>query len=646
MQLKKDQRGYRCSFGDGVLVQILTEGRDFRGLGDVRLRRRKLRSAELPILPHVSTPDGYEVVRLELEDVEKTSDCVTLSLTPYVARTGRMEWVSADGQDRWNIGPWAGKPERDRGGLLRISLRPVERTVGGIAFTGFAYDYRFRSRRYSIYRVHDRATWELGGRATGNSFWMQSPFTKPRVDIQNKDAAFSTAWRRSNVEVQQFLPLFSVLQGFTFQFDPERLLITAFERPFHCRSLFQKEPGQNVIVHWHQLCDSLSTCLEFPALQVLCADQTGDQIARADQYCAVRQDLQRQYREQTGVVPPATVVGGWVRCGEDAALRDLRRAVDELARGGCERVYLPGLLRYSRPDQAQAVLDRAGQIIQHAHRRGMEVGASLSECSDCRLPGEGLERSAPGELLADAMRRDEGWQALLEHLRRVRRELEVDALYAEPALAGSAGDFDWALDGEAPPTEPANGGRIVSLHHRRFELTAALQRLGFKCVLAGAGALGVPVQGLRGEPPHGEEFMLRDQLAKFPYQQIARAGRGAYEAYFRGCANRAGYAVVYDAGQRNEAHPWDERFIAVNKAFHAVREYMEQSSLLPQDHGILWTGPDPDVEVLWTFKEWEHPVAEDVQVFDVMSSTCVKPQDKQFTARPLRAYLLQRTDKA
>ena len=47
--------------------------------------------------------------------------------------------------------------------------------------------------------------------------------------------------------------------------------------------------------------------------------------------------------------------------------------------------------------------------------------------------------------------------------------------------------------------------------------------------------------------------MLSDQLARFPYQKIARAGLSAYEAYFRGCANRAGYAVVYDAGRQTRS---------------------------------------------------------------------------------------------
>ncbi len=138
--------------------------------------------------------------------------------------------------------------------------------------------------------------------------------------------------------------------------------------------------------------------------------------------------------------------------------------------------------------------------------------------------------------------------------------------------------------------------------------------------------------------------MLRDQLARFPYQDIAQAGLDALEAYFRGCAHRAGYAVVCDARRREGSLPWwDERFAAVNRAFHAVREYMEQSSLLPQDNGILWRGPDPDVEVLWTFRETRHPLAPDVEVFDVMESRRVKPQDGAFAARPLRAYLLQRT---
>jgi len=644
MQLKNDQRGLKVNFANGICVQILKDGKDFRGLGNVTLRRRKLRSAELPILPLVTTPDGYEVSRLELEDIDQSDDCLTLSLTPYLVRTGRMEWVSADGQDRWNIGPWAGKPERDRGGLLRIALRPVARTIGGVAFTGFSYDYKFRSRKYSIYRIQDRATWELGGRATGNSFWMQSPFSPPRADVQNKGGAFSTAWRSANAQVQQFLPLFTVLQGFTFQFDPQHLLVTAFEQPFHCRSLFEKEPGQNTIVHWHQLCDTLGGCLEFPPLQVLCAEGNATAAQRADQYCAVRHELQKQYRERMGILPAPTVLGGWMRCPQDAALRELRRGLDELARGGCERVYLPGLLRRRPTQPVRAVLERAAGIIRHAHRRGMEAAASLSECCACRLDEDG---PAADGLLSAAMRQQEAWDRLIDHMRRIRRDLEVDALYSEPALEGVAEDLYWTANGAAGMGAGTEGHRIVSLHRRRFELTAALQRLGFKCALAGAGGLGGPL----ARPPEvclpGDEFLLRDQLATFPYEQVEQAGRSPYEAYFRACAHRAAFAVVYDVERREEARSrWDERFATVNKAFHAVREYMERSSLLPHDHGILWSGPDPEVEVLWTFKDMRRPAPQGTQIFDVMNSRRVKLQDGAFTARAFRTYLLQRSAKS
>ncbi len=72
MLLKKDQKGYRLSFENGLQLHVRLDGKDYGGVGDVRLRRRKLRSAELPILPLIGTPDGYEVSRLVLEDLEKT----------------------------------------------------------------------------------------------------------------------------------------------------------------------------------------------------------------------------------------------------------------------------------------------------------------------------------------------------------------------------------------------------------------------------------------------------------------------------------------------------------------------------------------------------------------------------------------------
>ena len=683
MQLKERDRSYRLSFDNGIQVEILKRGGEFGGLGHVRLRRRNLRSAELPIMPLIRTPDGYEVKRLEFHDIEKTRDSVTLTLTPHVARYGRMEWVCCDGEDRWNVGPWEQPAERDRGGTLRLALQAVSRNIAGLDFVGFSYGYKFRSRKYRIYRIHDRATWELGGWATGNSFWMDGPFNQPHKTFGNKSDSYTTSWCHAGgamVQLQQFLPLFTVLQGFSFQFDHQSVLVTAFEAPFHCRSLFQKNAGHNHLVHWHQLCGDLGGCLEFPALQVLCADApTDDPAERANQYCAVREELQRQYAEQCGLNRDGVVVSGRIAAGDGCAPEALQRGLDELARAGCKRVFAPALMRTlgpreeaapGRPAPRQAEQEayaRVTRFVEHAHQRGMEVAASLADCcAPWLLPASLSEQAASGaqgqpdahgeELVARAVRDTASARFLLDHLRRVKRALGVDALFADSLLTGIADQFHWAGPSAAEGHQAAhprelraldldeNVGVIRSLHGPMVGLLAALQAMGYKCPLTGPGGLAPASSSLGHELLCGREFMCRDRVLEFLYEEISAGDVHPLEAYFRGCATRLSYAAVYDATRGTAgrlASWWKPEYTTVNKAYHAVREHMEVSRLLPGDCGIIWTGADPDVRVLWCYKQFAWSAGGGAEVFDVMATRRVALDKGQFVPQPLRVYLVQ-----
>ncbi|KPK65763.1 MAG: hypothetical protein AMK73_02095 [Planctomycetes bacterium SM23_32] len=662
MRLKEYEKHYRLSFANGVSVEILKEDGAFGGLGQVKLQRRKLRNNEVPIMPLVRAPDGYEVTRLQFHHVRKGEGCVALDLIPHVRRGGRMEWVCCDGEDRWNVGPWGQAPERDRGGLMRLTLRSVERTIGGIPFVGFSYAYKFRSRRYHVYRIHDRATWELGGRATGNSFWMQGPFGQPHKTVQNKDDSFSTSWCRGPsqaVEIQQFLPLFEVLQGFTFQFDRNTLLVTAFEEPFHCRSLFQKSAGENHIVHWHQLCADLGGCLEFPPLQVLCAAGLGDgPTDRADQYCAVRDELQRQYAEQGGLLREPAVVSSRLTGAGEPCLETMERGLDELARAGCHRVYVPGLIQAlgPGPDASTKALRQAGRrvsmLVEHAHQRGMEVAASLADCCAHWLVqangAEGTQQAIPADeggrqLVTRALRDADARRLLTDHLRGLKRSPGLDVLVADSPLDRIVNQFEW-VGPEGGSASGNDGGRIVSLYGPRTSLVASLQKMGYRCPLAGAAGLACGWLRPGYEVLKGREFMFRDCVVEFPEDEVTRAGDDPLEAYFRGYANRVSYAVVFDAawgpGGRL-AKWWKSEYVEINKAFHAVREHMESSRLLGDDRGALWHGADLDVRVLWCYRSFRWDLGPQASVFDIMATRQVGLEGGGFAPQPLRVYLVQ-----
>jgi hypothetical protein len=138
--------------------------------------------------------------------------------------------------------------------------------------------------------------------------------------------------------------------------------------------------------------------------------------------------------------------------------------------------------------------------------------------------------------------------------------------------------------------------------------------------------------------------MLRDMVVDFPYNAMIESGDDPLEGYFRACANRLSYATDYDLTRgvhgRMEGW-WRQEYAVVNQAYHAVRDYMERSHLLPDDRGVLWTGAEPDVWVLWAYREFDWPVGEDAEVFDVMAAEPVELAEGVFTPGPCRTYLVQ-----
>ena len=657
MRWNEYERKFRLGFDNRISVEILRDGKEFLGLGQVKLGRRKLRCTELPVLPLIATPTGYEVARLEIEDIEKGEESIVLTLCPFMVPRGRMDWISCEGQDRWNVGAWAKEPVRDRGGMLQVTLRRVDRALGGIKLAGFSYQYRFHSRKYHVYRIHDRATWELGGWATGNSFWMRGPFNESHKAIRNKEDSFSTSWCSGEHQAgqrPQFLPLFSELQGFTFQFDRQNLLVTAFEEPFHCESLFQKESGKNYFTHWHQLCTDLQGLVEFPPLQVLCAELASENdFERANQYCAVREELYRQWRDKVGVTAPDSPVSGLL-LGCKAGVKGVENGLDELAAAACERVFIPGLFRNHKPDDQTGLAEKKNevaiqQIIEKAHARGLHVAVSLADCcSAWLLAGEEEETETKPEAegydqVLAALRDKRQWELLLKHLRGLKRDYGLDTLFTENAPPGLAEQFEWSgyPGGDRIARSSAS---IRSLEARRRELVVAAQEAGYECLLSGVCGFGKPGRPVPNGVIAGKEFMFRDCVFGVPEGEII--GHKAYplRAYFRACANRLGYMPVYRAeeGLRGEMDPWwEEDFTSINRAYQAVREHMVHCRLLRGGRGVLWTGDEPGVCVLWCYGKFVWKVGAKAKVFEVTDGERVEIDEAAFTPHPLKVYLVQ-----
>ena len=147
-------------------------------------------------------------------------------------------------RNRVNTGDWTDGPEAAEDMILTLEISTAERLIDDRLYKGIVYQYRYKSGTLPIYKIVDRATWEIGGGAVGNEFWMRNCFVPPLVKFESTDQAYSTEWYIpdcSNPSAFQFLPLQTELQGFTFTAAPAGVLATFPTQVSHVRSLFEKQ---------------------------------------------------------------------------------------------------------------------------------------------------------------------------------------------------------------------------------------------------------------------------------------------------------------------------------------------------------------------------------------------------------------------
>ena len=83
-----------------------------------------------------------------------------------------MEWMCHEVRNRVNTADWSQPPQRAEGTSLALELLPVTRRLGDFELTGFSYQYHYESPDIPVYKLFDRGTWEIDGKAAGNTMWV------------------------------------------------------------------------------------------------------------------------------------------------------------------------------------------------------------------------------------------------------------------------------------------------------------------------------------------------------------------------------------------------------------------------------------------------------------------------------------------
>jgi hypothetical protein len=155
---------------------------EFIGLGGITIAGTTLRSDRRPFTVHLDTPDGIQYVRFKVRKVVQTNPGATVELDAIGWPGARREYQDDHGQATLALREHM-EPVVDR---LLWRLAPVAMKLAGRYWTGFSYSFTFTSSRRRIHRLLTHATWEIGGRITGNTVLHQGQCNMPVYHGANK----------------------------------------------------------------------------------------------------------------------------------------------------------------------------------------------------------------------------------------------------------------------------------------------------------------------------------------------------------------------------------------------------------------------------------------------------------------------------
>jgi hypothetical protein len=295
---------FGLSLSSELSFAFLGRGKRFGGLGAVSCGQVTLRSARRPMFVEIRNPFAVELLNYRLMRCDDSPEKISLRFSMDAREGGPMEWMLHEVRARHSTSDWSRGSTPAEGTILELEIVPVARTIGGRDYTGFSYRYHYRSAGIPIYKILDRGSWEPGGTALGNEFWMRNCFVPAITRIDSEAQFYSTEWYLpdcANPSAFQFMPLQTELQGFSFTASATGVLVTWSPQVAHIRSLFEKPRLEDVMTHFHEHCADLGLELSTAPFEVLWAPGGRNRVGLANDYEAVRELVHETLHSQIGM---------------------------------------------------------------------------------------------------------------------------------------------------------------------------------------------------------------------------------------------------------------------------------------------------------------------------------------------------------
>lgn len=292
--------------GKDIKIELLTTENHFTGIGEVSVDNIRIRNGSLPMCCEIRSPEGINVTQFNIIEKVVTGQRIFIRMSAQVHTTGMMDWMVHTVRNRENLYGWVTPPKEDKETIITLELLPVERTVNNQVYKGFSYQYSFSSPNFKIYKILDKASWEIDGQAVGNECWMRVGHVPSIVAIKDISSNYSTENYYpgiANPNPFQFLPLQTELQGFTFQAHQKGILATWPTEVCHVRTLIEKPYHQNNVYHFHQHCNDLSNEFRASPVEVLwLAQKDTNEINRYNIYESLRSEIHAHLHKKAGIV--------------------------------------------------------------------------------------------------------------------------------------------------------------------------------------------------------------------------------------------------------------------------------------------------------------------------------------------------------
>jgi hypothetical protein len=687
----------RISGQNGIVVDFLVREKQVRGIGNVALKGKPLRSPGECIWPEIATPYAVEICHLELQDVRQQDGSVIIATRPYYRRIHRMEWTEHAMHPLVNTGSWSKDPFSPEGSSLDWILRQVDESYAGVSYTGFSYSFRYNGPGNPIYQIEDKATWELGGNIVGNGFILRGgnePHTRFAADTN-----LYSGWDFpgiANPHVFQHKPLYTQMQGFTFQYDSEHVLVTVHENPSHVRTLYQRLAGQPTLLHFNQFCFDLTTEHSTPARKILVGPRKNDdETALVNHYLRVRDTLQEQHRKHYGLrydkARPAVHAEA-----NGLGIRERFNPVFVAAKDwGVHRVFIMPIWRSPDSDINpifEKQKDRFGvfgnlccpleleiadcyggwegfrEMMGQAKANGLDpyiwhashfssITPLTRKIPDlfCRDVNGQNNRNNYGHVLWAVNQRSPRYQQYLMATYRKAKAYGLGGIFHDSHfnLATDTINFlhtDYYKEGPpfpdadkfSYPSDQQHQDQILSMHDTALELQRRLQtEIGLIYQVESEGALGTPQTHPDYKYMRNSEYLYSNMEVGLDPEDYAPFHDDPKMIYFRGLSVRLIYAIQIDPNIFPDAKSisawWKpEEMVPFIKAYNVVEDYMDELWVLQDDRGTLWKGKG--AEVLFAYKDFTHEVFDSCEVHDVTSGLKFVA-DGKFQARSFGIYL-------